>query len=140
MATPEFYFENLTFDFVTLTGDMNPGTGHQVEELSRPGVDGVSYRRIGRRGLPFQMKSVRDVINIADAYNLVHSYKDLQGQIIDIFDERGVDWYNIMVLRCQPRAPRYVDAMAGGLSGAANGYVVEVEWLLQMTETEWLSA
>lgn len=138
MLHPEFYFENSTFDFVTLTGDINPGIGQQLQELTRPGVDGVAYRRIGRRGVPFQLKSTRDVATIVDAYNLVHFYKELQGEIIDMRDEREVEWFNVVVLRCEVKRPRFVSGMAGGLSSSTSGYLVEVTWLLQMSEFEWI--
>lgn len=124
------------YSFITLEGGLNPGSGEQLEEITRPGVDGVAYRRIGRRGVPFRMQSLADVANAANAHSLILNYKALQGGLVTLVDETGQSWFNVMVLRVQCSQPKYVTGMSGGLTGGQTGYLVSADWLLQMTEFE----
>jgi hypothetical protein len=138
MTTPAFYYDSVTYDFVSLKGEVNPGTGQQLQELTRSGVDGVAFRRVGRRGYPFRMYSVRDVVNEVAAQDLIHYYKEMQGQIINITDELGNDWYNVIVLNVRMQQPKYATAISGGLAGVSSGLIVRADWTLQMTETSWV--
>lgn len=123
------------YNFVTLKGEINPGSGHQMEEITRPGVDGVAFRRIGRRGFPFKVQSMVDVATDSAAAALLSSYKALQGTVVSLTDETGQVWNNIVVLNVRPAGRKYVVAKSGGLDAGQTGYLVRCEWMLQATET-----
>jgi len=123
-----------SIELLTLSGAVNPGTGEQVEEITRPGVDGVAFRRIGKRGIPFRMQSVTDVSSSYNAQNHINACKALQGTVIDIEDATGRTWSNYIVLRAQPTNTQKVTGASGGLTSSP-AYLITIAWTLQATES-----
>ena len=122
-----------SYNFIKLSGGINPGTGEQVEEITRAGVDGVAFRKIGKRGFAFEMRSVVDVADAAAAQTLVGNYKALQGSIVNIVDDTGRTWNNYIVLRVRPIQARPVTSATGGLVNDPE-YLVSASWIMQATE------
>ncbi len=119
---------------LTLTGGINPGDGEQVEEITRPGVDGIAFRRIGKRGFPFRLQTTLDVESSAQAKAHIISCKSLQGSVVNFTDGVGQTWNNYIVLRVTHTETRRIQTAVGGLSGSNAAYLVSMAWTLQATE------
>jgi hypothetical protein len=122
------------FEFITLKGEIDLGNGMQVEDVSRPGVNGVAFRLLQRRGEPFRLASTVDVANLAAANTLLLDYKEMQGTLQDVEDEHGTVWSNLMVLSVRTRQRQYTVGKSGGLVVGNTGYLVLADWVLQATE------
>jgi hypothetical protein len=120
------------YSFLTLKGAVDPGVGEQLEDITRPGVDGMAYRCIGRKGRPFQMDSTVDVVILTPGF-VINGYQALQGTIVTIVDECGMTWTNYMVLSVEHRGTRRIRTVSGGLS-IAPAYLISASWILQYTQ------
>lgn len=123
------------FTFIALSGSVNPGNGEQLENITRKGVDGVSFRKTGKRSRPFALKSIVDVANAAAAKSLMIDYKSAQGSVVTVDDAYGQTWNNIVIERVDLHPPRFIQSKTGGLDSGESGYMVEATWILQATET-----
>ena len=123
-----------TFDFISLKGGVIPGSGEQVEEITRPNVDGVAYRKIGKRGEPFEMESLVDVLDAAAAKTLLTNYKALQGTLQNLELEDGSIYSNVIVLNIRETGRQVVTNSIGGLV-ANSTILVRASWTLEMTDT-----
>lgn len=115
---------------ITLRGGINPGTGEQLQDITRPGVDGIAYRKVGKRGRPFTMESVVDVANAAAVTTAIANYKALQGTLVTVVENNGQTWTNVAVLNVRPAEPQKVLTATTG-----SDYLLRATWTLQMTET-----
>ena len=119
--------------FLTVKGGINPGHGEQVEEITRAGVDGVAFRKIGKRGQPFRLQATVDVLSNLSAQSLVNACKSLQGALVDISDDTGAGWYDYVVLQVRHVQTKRVMRAVGGLTSGAGAYLVTVDFWLQAT-------
>jgi len=120
------------YSFVTFTGELVPSGGITLEEITRPGVVGVAYRQVGKRGDPFTVQTLVDVASAASAQTLIRGYKALQGTVVPVIDGIGNAWPYVLVMGVRPNQPKYAAAMQGGLSGSWTGYLIECTWTLQI--------
>lgn len=73
------------FYFIAIHGTGDPGTppqlcATQVEILQRPGHPGTAIIDLGKKGQPFQMRSIVDTATPADATLMAAAYKNAQGK------------------------------------------------------------
>ena len=122
------------YDFISFKGGLGP-TGENLEEITRPNVDGIAYRKTGKRALPFQMISTVDVDSAEDAKDLLLDYKLLQGSLWTIEDDTGKEWENVAVIEIEHLYTRKIEGAVGGVS-TNKEYLMACRWSLQMTEHE----
>lgn len=101
------------------------------------GLDGVSIKRVGFKGVPFQVQSIRDCSSNTVAVARVAAYQDMAG------GEFGLVWYGLnllsefqttyVVLDVSQMNVKRVFSSVGGVSGTSD-YVVEATWTLIATE------
>ena len=96
-------------------------------------MDGVAYRRTGKRGQPFRVYTVVDVASAAAAKSLVGAYADLQGTVVDIEDDTGQTWTDYIVLTMRHDRTQKVEKAQGGLTSGGTVYLVSASWVLQAT-------
>ena len=106
----------------------------QIEEITRPNVDGVAVRVIGQRGVKFQIYTGVDVDDAAAAEALAATYKALQGTLVTVVDAHGQTHTYIAVHHVDIVRKRPLANAVGGLSALA-GYWVDAAWTLQETNT-----
>ena len=122
--------------FLQLTGAINPGGGEQLEDITRPGIDGVAWRRIGKRGIPFQLRSVVNLSSADKVQTQLISYQQTQGQIVNIVDQHALSWDGYLVLRVLHRRTQALLSATTDNHGRTKpntqqSYLLTVDWLLQ---------
>ena len=118
--------------FITIKGTPRP-MGMETEPLTRPGVDGTAFRELGTRGQPFQVTTIVDVDDAADAKTALESYAALRATLVTLTDDLGNSWANVMVIDVEPIEVKAVESGVGGLS-QTGGVLVSARWTLQCTE------
>lgn len=66
------------FQFISLSRAVSRPV-HRVERELRPGIDGVTFWRTGRRAEPFDLVSVVDTPDVGGALALLAAYEDTVG-------------------------------------------------------------
>ena len=67
------------FQFVNLRGQ--PGSyAPEIERIVRPGTENAAFRQLGKRGQPFTLQSVVDVLDIASGRTLFSQYTNAISQ------------------------------------------------------------
>ena len=117
-----------SYDFITLKYGNAP-LGENVEEITRPGVDGIAYRKTGKRAVPFYMTGITTETSKGAVKTLVENYKKLQGTLVTVVDDIGNSWTNVMVLQMDYLGTKKVVSPVGG-----GDYVVRSRFSLQDTE------
>ena len=87
-----------TVTFTRISGQPN-ALAEQVQDVTRPGIDGQAYRQIAKRADPFEI----DVFGNEASESAIHSASlimfGFQGKLVTLTDDRGRDFFNVMVLR-----------------------------------------
>jgi len=120
-----------SWDFISLRGTI-AAQGEQVEEITRPNVDGHAYAKRGKRGLVMRMRSAADGDDAAGLQTTLVGYKALEGSLVTVIDDFENEWENVLVLEVTPVRQMRLAAAAGGLT--AGLYLIECDWTLQHTE------
>lgn len=120
-----------SLEFIELQGDLSE-PGIEVEEITRPWVDGVAFRRMGTRGRPMQLRGLVDVANAAAADALLDTYKALQGTLVTI-RMKTVNRANYIVLNVEILGRRKVSTVSGGTTSGV--WLVESGWTVQYAGT-----
>jgi hypothetical protein len=81
-------------------GDLDPA-GITVEDITRPGLDGVAYRQLGTRGETTQLTAIVDCLGPSGADAMLSAMKGLQGTIVTII-MRGMTYNNFLVVNFTP--------------------------------------
>ena len=116
-----------------MIGQIEPGSGEMLQNITRPGVDGTAYRKVGKRGAPFQITTVVDLGSDAAVKAAVSTYKGLQGTLVTLVTENSGTYTNVAVLAVREVGTRMVLTPVGGVSGGS--HLLTCQWVLQMTET-----
>jgi hypothetical protein len=99
---------------ISLTnGDLDPA-GTTVEDITRPGLDGVAYRQLGSRGEVTQLTAIVDCLGSSAADAMLSSLKGLQGTIVSIV-MRGLTYNNFLVVNFMPVSRHIVGSPVGGV-------------------------
>lgn len=109
-----------TYEFVSMQGNV-PAYGEAVEDLSRPGLDGHTFRLLGKRGQQFQLttKSTHNTASVAK--NAASDYSKLQGSFVTL--EKGeLSFSQLLVVGVAS------DIKKIGCSSDGREYMVETIW------------
>jgi hypothetical protein len=113
---------------------LDTGAGENLQEITRPHVDGIAYRKVGKRGRTFQGESIVDVASAASAKTTFETYKATQGSLVTVVDDAGNSWTNVAVLAVRRAGnPKRTYTPVGGEAGG--GWLLRARWVFQMTET-----
>jgi hypothetical protein len=122
--------------FIILRGGVEQ-FGETLEDITRPGQDGLALRKIGERGPVFELVSIVDVSSASGAQTLYETYKGDQGDIVNITDDRGEIHYNYAVLDVRLSSPggiRLVKTLVGSTVNVSSGddaYLLTCIWTLR---------
>ena len=85
------------YNFIALHGSIN-GMQERLEEISRPGIDGVSFRAIGERADVSNLQTERDMLLKSSRKIQLAAYESLVGgSPVTIIDNQGNVWNNMIV-------------------------------------------
>lgn len=122
-----------TYTFIRL-GVVQP-PGEAVEEITRPGIDGVAFRKMGIRCAPFEMQSFEGCADRANAARQILLYSNLRGKLCDLVDDMGQSYPAVMVTNVEVVRQRglvaAVSMQAGGPQMPTT--LLVVRWSLQST-------
>jgi len=95
----------------------------------RPGISGLTVRKLGERGQPFAMRSLTDTLTESAARSTETAHLALIGNATTIKAPDG-QTYNVIVLgaTCE-RFPLF--AAIGHIHGAAAAWAVQTDWRLE---------
>lgn len=144
MALPVFSLGDYTFlTFGRLDNpDSPPGLcGETTRLIEREGVTGSGLIRCGRRGKPIQYRSTSDYSTMAKALAAQSGYDEMIGEkkftlVWADQDFAQINKAQYLVLDVETVAIKRLSAMAGGLTGAQSGYLVEAVWTLVAVPAE----
>jgi len=125
------------FEFIALHGSPLPPV-EQIVVLSRPGVDGNSAWRTGKRGMPFQLTSVVDAEDVDAAYSELLKYKKLIGKDPVELNKDSVEMevkakYKVLVRNVEQVRIQATLVSSGGLVPNSRAKIV-CRWELQAIE------
>lgn len=72
-----------SYTFDSMSGEI-PIYGESVEDLSRPGLDGHTFRLNGKRGRQFQIQTLSTYSSNGEASNDIENFSSLQGSIVSL--------------------------------------------------------
>lgn len=101
--------------FVTVNVEIRPPT-LQVEDITRPGVDGKAFKRVAVQGGEFVVSGWIDLVDTSTMTVMVGTIKGFVGKLLTIDDSFGVSHTMIVckALRSLVRSPAAV--VVGGLN------------------------
>jgi hypothetical protein len=90
----------------------------ELETFNRGGVDGTAFRKLGKRGQPFELISIVDAPSLEDAKAGFEAYRDIVATNPVTVIKDGINWGNYVVLRVSlaPKGIKAVANFAGGLN------------------------
>lgn len=115
-------------NFLTMTGRIKRPR-QTVEEMARPGADGLAFRWRGTRAEESVIKTVSDIVaSQADTFET--AVLQLVGTVVSVIDGFGTRTDNVAVkgVEIQKRASAL---FVGGSSGNPTPVVFEISWRLQ---------
>ena len=118
---------------ISLRGQIDSGEGERLENITRAHVDGVAFRKVGKRGAPFAMTSLVDCASASAAKSTFGTYKALEGTLTTVVDDAGNSWSNVAVLNVRRNSIRQVYTPVGGVAGG--GWLLSCQWVFVPTET-----
>ncbi len=118
------------FSLTELQGAINP-MGTNIQKVTRSGVNGVAYRKIGDQPFPTSHNSISDHTTKGSAETAIANYLGLKGTLVTVLDPGGTSHTNIMVLQVIALAVKPVANAVGGVN--AGSWVVFAEWTLEST-------
>jgi len=120
------------FSFVALSRAFSRPM-QQVEREIKPGTDGVSLWRTGKRGEPFELLSFADVADVAAGQALLAAYEDAAGgdPVAAVWDGEEFDG-SLFIHRVMPPPGGLRKTLigVGGLLGSSHAYLRAI-WLVE---------
>jgi len=119
--------------FITLRGLVEP-MGETTEDITRPGADGVAFRKVGQKSNPFTMTTLVDAPTFAAAEAAIEDYKRMQGTLQSVTDDLGETHPNVLVMRVEPVRLRKILQAVGDVNPDGSTCLLECRWTLQATD------
>ena len=117
------------FTFVSLTPHP-PEPAEELEVQMRAGKNGAMIWKSGKRPRPFQVTTLRDCVNQADALTALTNYTALIGGAPQTLTYNGATWaYKVVVVRIEPIVVGATVGGVGGVLGSSRG-MIRCKWHL----------
>lgn len=110
--------------FNTMSGDFG-NYGDVVEDETRPGIDGHTFRKLGKRGDRFQIETKSTFRSESLAGRAKTDYQALQGRFVNIIDWSGTA-YKMVLVHAVTTSHKQILASTDN-----NKYIVICKWTLQ---------
>ncbi len=123
-----------SIEFLSLKG--NPADlGEELEQITRPGIDGVVLRKLGKKPVPQLLRGIIDSSSPSNATAAEANLLALQGTLVTWTNEIDETKDNVAVIRVAPRTqPTLHLSAVGTTSGAVNPYLQEFDIAVLTTE------
>ena len=117
-----------TLGFIRMDGVVR-ASGPMMKDISQEGVAGAAFQRYAYRGEPFPIRTTAAFTFPADVASAQILYAQYQTRNVNITDDFGNTFSNVMVLSARVVDVRKIASGVGLLS--AKNYLVTAEWELQ---------
>lgn len=114
--------------FITLKGQVD-NFASALDQFSRPGIDGVGFQDLGKRGQETTLNSTADVSSVDNTFA---AYKRLVGTLQTVTNDFNVTYTRVMILGVSRLSGRAVSIGRGGLL-ANPAAVLACTWRVQRT-------
>lgn len=114
--------------FITLKGQVD-NFAPMLDQFSRPGIDGVGFQDLGKRGQETTLNSTADVSSVDNTFA---AYKRLVGTLQTVTNDFNVTYTRVMILGVSRLSGRAVSIGRGGLL-ANPAAVLACTWRVQRT-------
>ncbi len=121
-----------TATFVSLSRASNE-SAQQTQDISRPGVDGMTSRKIGTRGVTHARVGYSDHESTANYTSHITACFNLQGEIVTITESDGTTTSEVLVQEVRLLDRRTVGLAAGGIYGTLGVMTSQVQFQLKST-------
>lgn len=103
--------------FLCLLGDVQERQ-QQIEAFARGGVDGHGFRKLGKRGEPFELTSIVDAPSLEQAKVGYEAYLARVATNPVVLIKDGLNWgtYVVMHVALAPKGIKAIANMAGGIN------------------------
>lgn len=113
----------------SVSGRPSPA-GERTRLVTRPGVDGTSLQKLGKKGQTYFRRAVAHLLNAAAVKALIESAKDQESEVVTIVDDLGNSWPNVAILNAEPQpVTPLVNAVGGQVANAKFEQVIVYECL-----------
>ena len=113
---------------MTMQGRVSP-PGDTVEEITRRGVDGHAYVKIGKRGALSTLVTLLDVSGSSGVSTHVNAAAALRGTFVTVTDPCANTFANVLVLDVEFIGSKFIATPVGGVS--AGNVLVTLRWTVQ---------
>ena len=120
-----------SYTFIKLEGSV-VGFTEAMEDITRPGVDGVAIRYQGQRAPEFEMISEADVSSKSGVATLMALYRALVGTLVTVKDDLGNSHTYIAVKGVQQEFEVPITSASGGINSNPAA-LLRCRWRLQST-------
>jgi len=109
------------------------------EDITRPNVDGVAFRKTGRRGETYQLVATIDLITSADVKARIDAAANLCSTVVTIIDDirdgsgNGTSWGLQLIHASRVVSANRVEGAVGGINGTAAKFIVVIEFEVRDT-------
>lgn len=101
-----------------------------IEDITRPGADGHSYRTLGLKSPASTVQTAVDCADATTVQTVKATYRGLVGSIVTVIDAKGTTHTNIIVEGVDIQEQPIVGA-AGILTGSSPTFLVRASWRLR---------
>ena len=117
-----------SIDMIAIKGRV-PKLGTAIEDITRPGIDGHSYKKLGKRATETTLETLCDVASAGAAEGHIDSCVALKGTLVTVTYTDGTNDEYVAVLDVVPVRVQKVVTPAGGVRAGA--WLVTMRWTVQ---------
>lgn len=121
-------------ELISLTGTLSP-RADEIQDITRPGVDGHAFRRTGERAPAFQSRLLLDLADPTGdlVLDTVRNLRDMQGKVVTIDDDHGFEHSGVVCLAMTIVRQDKILAAGGGVSDSTPNWLIEARATFQPT-------
>jgi len=108
--------------------------GEGIEDITRPGIDGHSYKKIGTRAPVVTLETLVDVSSAGNAEGHIDACVALKGSLVTVKYTDGSNDEHVAVLDVEPVRVKQVKTPVGGVNGGS--WLVTMRWQMQKAASD----
>lgn len=111
------------------------GMGQEIEEITRPNVDGHGFRQRALRALSADFISVRDAATKEEVESIIATYLAAQGKVATVVDARGTSHANVIIEKVVIQSVMPATTVIGGITASPPAqFIIMAAWQMKPTD------
>lgn len=109
------------------------------EDITRPNVDGVAFRKTGQRGETYQLIATVDLVTSANVKAMIDAAAALCGTVVTIIDDirdgsgNGTSWTLQLIHAFRVVTSHRIEGAVGGINGTSAKFMLVIEFEVRDT-------